>query len=232
MRNNSKLTLVCLLGILALSAITAASASAATCTVKEGSKHYQLCINGTAATGTITAEGTSAAPLNLNLEKWDGESGYLTSLECTTSTAGGAASLSVGATNVSIRTEPKTNGCSLHGSKAGVEKCHAKTERFNSIEGTFTSLENLAFENSKASFWEWQITGSECNQKTEMAMNGSYNCTMSEPKVEAVSHELTCASKTIDDVWRPSSPTPLTYKQKISLAGTQKGEKFSFYEAT
>jgi hypothetical protein len=239
MRINDKLVLMCVAGLLTLCAMSAASASAASCTKKAGSAKFQLCINGgritEATTAKLTGAGTTALVFNLN--NWAPE----LSIECTNVAEAGESSFFDNPTEtLAIHLRPIFSGCRLTGKNPIAKKCTVNPSgEFVELATTLESPENSYIEPRFASvFWEWTISknGSESCPVSVIgghAFGGTYGCTLKEAAVELVEHELKCASSTKHQTYLfgTSAITPLAYTEKISLRGTWLGAKYSIYES-
>jgi hypothetical protein len=58
---------------------------------------------------------------------------------------------------------------------------------------------------------------------------GEFPCKVGEAEVEKVEHELSCKGKV---TYEGPLPATIEYTQMLSLAGEEKGKKFSFFEST
>lgn len=227
MKSTGKLALTCLAAALLLSAVASASASAAACTIKEGSKHYGLCVNGVATEGTVTGEAHGTAPLVVNLNEWAEGVSY----ECE-GLHGSSDSLTASSGSVTLRTGAELSSCALHGTESKiVEECKTKTTGSLKLdEGPLTSAEAFDLDTT-ATLLEFELTGSSCAVRGQKAIQGDYECKMHEAKTEALEHELICEGKNTFMYGTGGKTTPITYKQKLLLTGAQKGDKFSVYES-
>jgi hypothetical protein len=228
MRSTSKIALAALVGVLAVCAIASASASAA-CTVKAGSKNYQLCVGGKAVTEVTSIEAPTRLVSNFVLQlptQWGG------TIECTSvsdpaafETHGLGTALGVKFGQLSV------GGCVLQGQLA--KKCSAVSViTTNALLGSFESTEGIfVHPETGAEVLAFKLSGSECpvSVRGTHGVSGSYKCQVKEAKVEAVEHELTCGTST--ELYTQGEADALHYSQAISLGGTRKGQKFSIYEA-
>ena len=228
-------TLIALSAALAIGVVASASASAATCTTKAGSKNYQLCIAGHPVEETGTIEASTKATSNFVLElpkSWE------TSIVCTAITntprfwAHGL-NESVGF----VDGELKLSGCALQGNIS--KKCGlSTTETGREMDGRFGSVEALFMAPSEGSvflYFAFSNKGSEkCPEFFEgtREVAGEYECKLTEAKVEAIEHALNCATSSTRKLRTEGEEDVLSYTQTIALGGTRKGDKFSVYEGT
>jgi hypothetical protein len=233
MRSNSKLALAALLGVLMVSAIASASASASLpCFKKEGSKKYLLCVAGHAVeeTASIEAPAQLTSSFSLGLPKqWEG------TIVCTA--VSDASVLKVHALTESIAraSQLELSGCVLQGNLAKYCRVPASYLTGHSI-GIFGALESIAMAPEFGTvFFEFRfenLTGENCPAivRGTHAVSGEYECKLGEAKVEAVEHALACASSATHKVKIAGESVPFSYTQALSLGGTRKGQKFSIYE--
>jgi hypothetical protein len=239
MRSHTKTSVVAILAALALIAISSASASAAPCTAKAGSKNYQLCING-AGIGTATSvpiSGKGTSPLVIDLSNWVQQE---FAISCTKeSEQSGAAIFDEPGTALTLHLSPEVEECHFTGAPTLVKKCSVNNRgAFKSTTGKLLSLESAYIEpQSGTAFWEWTMgnKGAEtCSAtfKGTHATGGQYACTVIGAAVEAVEHEVRCASTSKYQTILVATPTstPLSYTENVSLGGVYKGQKFSIYE--
>lgn len=236
MRSHSKFILAALMGVLVLGAIASASASAATCKAKAGSKNYQLCINGSAIEGTTTIglESPSGTAMTLTPEG-NPQPGSFVCQKTGLRNAG----LHVAAkASVSLRANLYVSECAPTGYMA--VKCQTNaTREFRELTGTLGSPESIvaAYSGEMVGFELSSKPGDECtgiDNTRLLTFKGEYECTLHEAQIEAVTHELKCASNASHETrwnWSGSPLAPISYTQTIALSGSQKGEKFSIYEA-
>src|ERR1700722_2787450 len=237
MRKTSSIAMAAVLGVLVLSAIASASASAEACKVKEGSGKYQLCINATRIAEPLTVPITShtTAPLVIDLGAW---SEGLT-IECTTVAEPESHFSDNPTLSLSGSARPVLEGCSLKGNNAVAKKCIlAGTKVFDSLAWTLESVGLIYVKPASGeAIWQWSLenqVGQTCpaSAKGGHATIGSYDCVLQTPGVEAVEHELRCASSSHHRTYLAGLvESPLSYTQMISLGGAQKGAKFSVYES-
>lgn len=237
MKSNAKLAFVLVLGALFVGGISSASASAETCHESPGSKKYKLCINGASvsAPSTVPIASTATGAMVLNLENWV----HNLKVECTTETEANS-SFSEGSTALALMVRPTFKGCSFKGTSEVAKKClFPGTREFNSVEGSFKSGELLAMKPAAGSvFMEWPVIskeeGPECpvGVRGARSTGGEYACTLHNANVEAVEHELSCLStKEYVTILSGGPETPLSYTQKVSLSGINKGAKYRVYES-
>jgi hypothetical protein len=235
MRSRYSIVLAALLGVLALSAVASASASASTCTKKEGSKNYQLCAAGHSFEETASIEAATTLSGNFVLElpkEWEA------SIVCTAATNASAfnthglkasVSLSIGSLSLS--------GCTLQGRlalKCGIET----TIHTSSISGIFASPEEILMTPGEVGSYEFFTFLDAKNPgncpiffvRGPRVVHGLYECKLQEAKVEAVEHQLKCATTATRRLETQGEVDSLSYTQTISLGGTRKGQKFSIYE--
>jgi hypothetical protein len=127
-------------------------------------------------------------------------------------------------------------GCKLEGSWA--KKCKvpseilppgdwfgqfAKSVGTLSMSGAADLLLLILFENN---------SNETCPFKGEKGVYGHFQCKVSEAEVEKIERDLSCASTGREVEWEAEIPATLQYTQVISLAGEEKGKKFSFFEST
>jgi hypothetical protein len=235
MRSKGKVMFAALLAAFMLSAIASASASAAPCTKKAGSKKYALCVNGQALAGTETSTVAGHLTSNFTVEVLPEGGATIT---CTKSANEGQ--FWNGASGLQLRfNKPRLewSGCTLSGNVS--KKCAIEpTQRFSSfIEAHFESAEamKLSIWSGEDMIWnlEWKNRGTEnCTLKSiHYEFYGKYECKLSSATTEAVEHALPCASTAKDAVTLFGNEVPLSYTEAVALSGTQKGLKFSVYEA-
>ena len=232
MRSTSKMMLAALVGVLVVCAIASTSASAA-CTEKAGSKNYQLCVGGKAVTETTSVEAPALSNSDFVLQlpkEWEG------TIQCTSAsdpasfkTHGLAKALGISFGQLSL------SGCTLQGNLA--KYCGVtSTITTDALLGTLESTEGvLVSPETGTQVLEWAATegprGCVAFFRGRHGASGTYKCKVKEAKVEAVQHELTCATSATFELTTLGEADTLHYSQVISLAGTRKGQKFSIYEA-
>lgn len=236
--------IACFTAALMLGAIGSASASAAACTTKAGSGNFQLCINGASLTekATVPISGRNTTALTVNLNSWAHETG----IECSTMHDPGSGETSYFTDNpasaITLRSTPGLSGCQLTGSKVVTKKCRINTAStfvsqvgHLSAPGTFHMAPEAGSE-----IFEWELKNASELEKCVIGtgghyIDGRYGCTLKEPTVEAVEHELQCATVEPKETYigpaGENYPTPLSYKEMVSLSGTYAGKKFSIYES-
>jgi hypothetical protein len=237
MKQNSKMIVIAILSALMLSAIASTSASAETCQVKAGSAKYQLCINGTKITEptTIAIESHTTSPMILDLDLWS--PGLY--VECKTVAEPNSVFNDNPTLPLSLSFLPRPEGCSLKGTESVVKKCSIPSSKsFAPVTGTLESLAVLYMKPSSGeALWQWPLEnkpGQTCPStlKGTHSTIGAYNCTFQAAGVEAVEHELQCASSSRRRTYLGGGEeTPISYTQMFSLGGAQKGAKFSIYES-
>jgi hypothetical protein len=232
MRSTSKMTLAVLLAVLSVCAIVSASASAATCTEKAGSKNYQLCIAGESLkeAASIEAPTRSTSSFVLELPKeWEA------TIQCTSisdtatfKTHGLAASLGLAFGRIAL------SGCSLQGNLA--KKCGVTATMTTALLlGKFESTETVAVspELGQVVLTFTPAGGTESCPiwfSGTHSVSGSFECKLPQAKVEAVEHEVSCATSATHRLTTSGETDILHYTQMIFLGGTRKGQKFSVYE--
>jgi hypothetical protein len=234
MRSHGKLVVAALLGAIVLSAVASASASASLpCLKHEGSKKFALCVAARAIEETTTVEAPAKLTSNLVLElpkQWKG------TIVCT-GVKDASAFKTHGLTAATTRSSRlELSGCVLQGSLAS--SCKVSTTYLTSTTvGTFGSLESIAvapeFGTVLFEFSFSNATGGTCPAVFggTHAVSGEYECKLGEAKVEAVEHELKCATNATHKLKTAGEEDSLAYTQMISLGGTRAGQKFSIYEA-
>jgi hypothetical protein len=232
MRSNSKLVLAVLLGALLLTAVASASASAALCTKHAGSGKFLICANGHAIeeTATITAPATLTSTFTLGLpSQWQG------TIVCTG--VGDTSAFNVhGLTQSATRSSKlEISGCALQGNLA--KKCKIPvTWLTNSVVGRFASLESMPMAPEfGTTFMEFHLENNGAETCPAVfrglrSISGEYECKLQTSTVEAVEHELICATSAAHKLRTEGEEDPLHYTQMISLGGTRAGQKFSVYE--
>jgi hypothetical protein len=233
MRSNSKLALAALLGVLMVSAIASASASAGTCVKKEGSKKYLLCVAGSSVeeTATIEAPAVLSSTFVLELPKeWEA------SISCTGVKDTSAFKVHALTQSITRSSQLALSGCVLQGHLSKKCRLSSTTYSTTSLAGTFGSLESIVM---APEFGTVVFEFSFSNQGSEVCpaffagdrqVAGGYECKLGEAKLEAVEHALTCANSGAHKLKTAGEEDPLHLTQTISLGGTRKGQKFSIYE--
>jgi hypothetical protein len=233
MRSTSKLVLAALLGALVLSAVGSASASAALCTKHAGSANYHLCIAGTAVAENTTVE----APTTLNGTLTLGLPGqWQSSIQCTAANETAAFKTHALTSSVGLNGTLEVRGCSLQGLLA--TKCRvAAIYLMQPALGAFSSLEGIAITPEfGTAFLDFSFSSNSPETCPAVyggvhEVTGSYECKLQTPGVEAVAHELKCATSATHKLKTQGETDSLSYTQIVSLGGTHAGQKYSIYEA-
>jgi hypothetical protein len=233
MRSTSKMTLAALFGVLAVCAIASASASAAACVEKAGSKNYQLCIAGQSLNEVTSvpasAQLTGAFVLELPAEE---ES----SIRCTAATQTAQFNVQGLTKSVGLRFEVMSlSGCKLEGALA--KKCSVNTTLHTdgNQPGKFESPGLVVMGEAGQEFTQFETKNnpSGCpgvlTSKT-IIVRGTYECKLASATVQAVEHELSCATSATHKLESQIGKFTLHYTQALSLSGTHAGQKFSIYE--
>jgi hypothetical protein len=237
--------LVALLAVVVVSVVGSASASAATqCELNKqaGSEEYTLCIEGkqiASPTGLKFASESKSSNFVLTITQ-DG----IGKLVCSESTMDGKFGLGEGPVEdkplelVFRGEEPvkedRLKGCKLEG--AWAKKCTVPSELFpNEWLGQFAkSVGTLSIGARELMVLTFGNNGKETCPSQFKGLKyvyGHFKCKVSEVEVEKVERDLSCES-TGSEVNYEGSPATLQYTQVISLAGEEKGKKFSFFEST
>lgn len=230
MRTHGKTVLLALLAATALSATSAASASAETCAsnTKEGSKVFQLCINN-----EVPKEAERVPLLSTTTQSFAVKNIPAAELELTCKTIAEKSYLDYKPSSaLGVEMSPHGEGCGLVEDK----KCKVQKDQLpfsgTALDGTLTSAELIKVEASESKVFQVELEGTECKLPLKAWASGYYTCTLHEPKVQAVDHELQCTSgERGSELNYGDNELPMHYSQTISLGGTRTGDKFGIYEA-
>jgi hypothetical protein len=238
MKSSIRTVLLAALMTLTLSGIGAASASAAQCTKKAGSKKYTLCVAGERV-GSSTEEKTelfsshlsSGTTARIHPELFDG--GPEPTIECATVTTSGTIASGTNAVHLSKLGKAFSN-CKLH---SGEETCSVREPaRWGEETGTFGAKpENVTFAPTTGYvLGHWEIEGASCSGEWtgDWEFRGSPECTITEVEVESTSKKLVCkGEKSHLQVTRfGAAKVAFTIEETLELAGPNKGKKFSIIE--
>jgi hypothetical protein len=221
-----------LIGVLALSGVTTASASAACRRGEAPAEHHTLCIEGQQAGSASSPSSTSFTVVQkTGSSQVFSDPAQSWTVTCTTLRAGESPTIeSAGAGSVKAKLKLSLGGCTAQRSGVTEPSCSVAEINTNRLAGTFGSpVENLKFAPvTGEEFMELHITG--CVLANSWFVYGSEECTVKQAETETATKELLCeATKSRLELRHGQGSTvTLALDGTVELAGTPRGKKFSF----
>jgi hypothetical protein len=222
-----------LVGMLALSGVTTASASAACMHGGAPAEHHTLCIEGQQAGSASSPSTTSFSVVQKtgSSQVFNNPSGAW-SVTCTTLQALEHTIESGGANSVKAKLWLNLNGCTVQVGGHQQPSCSVEEIYTSREAGAFGSpIENLKLTPSTGEqFMEISITGGSCALAQTYWVYGSQECTVKQAETETATKELLCEAAKSSLTLRhgQGGAVTLALDGTVELAGTSKGKKFSF----
>jgi hypothetical protein len=222
-------------GVLALSGITTASASAACKRGEAPAEHHTLCIEGQQAGSASSPSSTSFSVVQKTgssqvfsdpAQEW--------TVTCTTLGVNEATIESGGANSVKAKIWLRLRNCTVQAGSRQLTSCLVEGINTNPLAGTFGSpIENLKLTPSVGEeFMSISIrsSGGSCILAETFWVYGSEECTVKQAETETATKELLCeaAKSHLELRHGQGSTVRLALDGTVELAGTPKGKKFSF----
>jgi hypothetical protein len=220
-----------LLGVLALSGVTTASASAACRHGEAPAEHHTLCIEGQQAGSSASPSTTSFTVVQKtgSSQVFSDPSGGWT-VTCSTLRAGEPTIESGGAGSVKAKLKLTLGGCTVQIGGHQEPSCTIGEINTDRLAGTLGSpVENLKLApNTGEEFMEFTI--GRCVLAETYWVYGSEECVVKQAETETATKELLCeaAKSKLELRHGEGGAVTLALDGTVELAGTSKGKKYSF----